>query len=555
VPTAEHRSIKANNTTILSKRHENDRKRIIHCFQIRFRSRSVRTINITFLIILNIIFLSGSVIAQEHSSRDRANWPMYGGNLKHTFVSGHTSITTKNLSLLEKIWSFPAGDAISASPTVVNDTLYVGSWDGYFYAIDVHSGSLVWKFRVDCQNTIIPIPLQCLAPGQTPPPRFFTNGGLITATAAVERGQVIFAAGKTVYSLNTKAGTLRWKKVICGNPEAPNCEADAQDPTQIFSSPAIFRGLIFLGHTAGKDGYRGAIEALDLQNGEVRWRFEVDPVLDGAGNPKLGPDGRVVGGVNRGCGAVWSSAAVDTVQHAVFFGTGDCDRGAAPPYHEALVALDAGTGRVLWAYRPRTDDTCDFDFGASPNIVDYQHQHYVGIGGKDGTYYLLKRRTDKPQGDLVWAKNVVFGGSSGGFFGASFDGSRILAATALGDGNIATQMGLCQPSNPRDTFLQEPSMHALDVATGAIDWEAQQNQSTAPTSVANDVVFSGLIGISGFGLNAYDIRTGQLLRQFPMPSSVNSAATPLGAMLFVTTGNSTDGTGSAVHAFALPAHE
>jgi outer membrane protein assembly factor BamB len=510
-------------------------------------------------IILNVIFgmilLGGSAIAEEHTSRDRENWPMYGGNLRHTFASGHSLITSKNVGLLEQIWSFTVGDAISASPTVVDNVMYVGSWDGYFYAIDIHSGSLIWKFQVDCQNTIIPIPPQCLTPGQTPPPRFFTNGGLITSTAAVARRQVIFAAGRTVYSLNIKDGTLRWKRIICGNPEGQNCEGDAQDPTQIFSSPAVYGGLIFLGHTAGKDGYRGAIEALDTQDGEIRWRFEVDPVLDSAGNPQLGPDGQVVGGINRGCGAVWSSAAVDTLHRTVFFSTGDCDRDATPPYHEAVIALDVDSGRALWAYRPRSSDTCDFDFGASPNVIDYQGHRYVGAGGKDGTYYLLDSQTEKPQGNLVWSRNVVFGGSSGGFFGASFDGSHIFGATALGDGNIVNRTGLCQPSNPRDTFLQEPSMHAFDVATGAIDWQAEQNQSTAPTSVANDVVFSGLIGINGFGLNAYDVHTGQRLRQFPMPGSVNSAATPLGAMLFVTTGNSTDATGSAVHAFALPAND
>jgi len=480
---------------------------------------------------------------------------MYGRNLQHTFSSDQSSITAENVGRLEEAWRFAAGDAISASPTVVDGVLYVGSWDGFFYAIDALSGSLIWKFQVDCQNTIIPIPPQCLAPGQTPPARFFTNGGLITSTAAVIRRQVIFAAGKTVYSLNAKDGSLRWKKVICGNPETPDCELDAQDPTQIFSSPAVFGGLVFLGHTAGKQGYRGAIEALDRQTGELRWRFEVDPILDSAGNPQLDQRGLPVGGNNRGCGAVWSSAAVDTVHRSVFFSTGDCNRGATPPYHEALLALDADTGQVQWVYRPRNADTCDFDFGASPNLIDFSEHHYVGVGGKDGTYYLLQSHPDQPEGTLVWSKNVVFGGSSGGFFGASFDGHKIFAATALGDGNIIDQSGLCNPSDPRDTFLQEPSMHAFAVASGAIEWQATRNQSTAPTSVANDVVFSGLIGINGFGLNAYNTYTGQLLRQIAMPSSVNSAATPIGPMLFVTTGNSTDGSGSGVIGLALPGNE
>ena len=501
---------------------------------------------------LCFLLLIGQSYADDYINQSDNNWPMYGRNLAHTFSNSKSLINPGNVASLVEKWSFPTGDAVSASPTVVGGVIYVGAWDGYFYAIDANSGMLRWKFQVDCQNTIIPIPLQCLAQGQLPPARFFTNGGLITSTAAVVHGQVIFAAGKTVYDLNARDGSLRWKQVICGNPEEPDCAADANDPTQIFSSPAILNDLVYLGYTAGAYGYRGAIEALDLETGDIRWRFEVDPILDASGNPQLGPDGLPVGGVNRGCGSVWSSAAVDPANHLVFFGTGDCNRDATPPYHEAILALDTKTGVLQWVFAPRKSDTCDFDFGASPNLIDRQGEHFVGEGGKDGTYYLLNRLTRQPNGDLVWSDNVVFGGSSGGFFGASFDGSRIFAATALGDGNIETQTGLCQPSNPRDTFLQEPSIHAFNVSNGAIVWQGTQNQSTAPTSIANGVVFSGLIGINGFGLNAYDADTGARLVQLAMPGSVNSAATPLSAMLFVTTGTSTDGSGSGVRAYALP---
>jgi len=491
--------------------------------------------------------------AEERSTAD-LDWPMYGRNLRHTFDNGQSRITPDNVASLQPLWSFPTTDAVSASPTVVGGVVYVGAWDGYFYALDARSGAPIWRFQVDCQTTIVPVPPQCLPPGQAPPPRFLTQGGIIASTAAVVAGRVYFAAGKTVYALDARTGALVWKRVICGNPEAPNCSADAQDPTQIFSSPAVFDGALFLGHTAGAPGYRGAIEALDARTGAQRWRFEVDPILDSQGRPVLDRRGYAVGGYNRGCGAVWSSAAVDAEARLVYFGTADCNEDATPPYHEAVLALDADSGLLRWAYRPRSSDPnkCDLDFGASPNLITYAGRHFVGIGGKDGTYYLLQGRTDDPHGELVWARQVVFGGSSGGFFGAAFDGAHIFAATALGDGDIYTQTGLCEPSNPADTFLQEPSLHALAVQDGSILWEQTQNHSVAPTSLANGVVFSGLIGIEGFGLNAYSMRTGQRLATLPMAGSVNSAATPLGEVLFVTAGTSVDGSGSGVFAFTLP---
>jgi hypothetical protein len=77
------------------------------------------------------------------------------------------------------------------------------------------------------------------------------------------------------------------------------------------------------------------------------------------------------------------------------------------------------------------------------------------------------------------------------------------------------------------------------------------------------VVFSGLVGVSKTevpALKIYDAQsqTGDLLKTLLMPvpvpgtGSINSAATPVGNMLFVTSGNSFDGKGSGVHAFTLP---
>jgi hypothetical protein len=118
--------------------------------------------------------------------------------------------------------------------------------------------------------------------------------------------------------------------------------------------------------------------------------------------------------------------------------------------------------------------------------------------------------------------------------------------------------------DPRDLSLQEPSMHALNALNGSILWQKDSNHSFGATSLADGVVFSGLVGIGPAdptevpALKAYNAQTGELLKTFFMPvpvpgtGSINSAATPVGRMLFVTSGNSFDGKGSGVHAFTLP---
>jgi len=489
-----------------------------------------------------VLVLSVSVTTRGHPP-DADDWPMYGRNLQHTFSNPASAITPQNVASLQPAWSFQTGDVVSASPTVVGGVVYIGSWDGFFYALDAHTGQRLWQFQVDCQNTIVPVPPQCLGPGETPPARFSSDGGLITASAAVVEDTVYFAAGKTLYRVHAADGGLRWKRVLCGNPEAPDCAADPHDPTRIFSSPAVFHGMVFLGSTvSGADGYRGGFVALDAATGDLRWRFEVDPLLD--------DQGRVIGGLNRGCGNVWSSAAIDEPHGLVFFGTANCQSGPQPPYHEAVIALEAQTGTPTWVFRPRQTDTCDFDFGATPNVLDLGPQQYVGIGGKDGTYYVLERLTEDPAGQLVWATNVVFGGMSGGFIGtAAFEGAQVFGATGVGDLNAANPSSVCDPSNPRDTRLQEPSLHAFTAATGAVQWQQIRTPSYAPTSLAAGVVFSGSVGPV---LHAYEAHTGRLLARFVLPGSVNAGATPVGSMVFVGSGTTATGHGSGVHAFRLP---
>jgi hypothetical protein len=174
---------------------------------------------------------------------------------------------------------------------------------------------------------------------------------------------------------------------------------------------------------------------------------------------KVGDGGRIVellrnvgDGRGQAASGCWLTASMPSMNFTpvISFGnwlwpsTADCEEQPLPPYHGSVLALDADTGRLWWVFRPREADPnkCDFDFGASPNLIAVAEKRYVGIGGKDGTYYLLDRLTGRPR----WTTRVVFGGGAGGFFGgAAFDGLHVFSATAFGDGNVNTQTGLCDP--------------------------------------------------------------------------------------------------------------
>ena len=498
-----------------------------------------------------------ALVSTQTKAWEFENWPMYGKDPSHSFSNPLTRINARNVASLTPAWTFPTGDAVTASPAVVDGVVYVGSWDGFFYAIDAGTGELRWKVQADCQPSVVPLPQVCGGPaaGTSSPNRFQTPGGIITSSAAVVDDRVYFGGGRTLYSVSATDGQVVWKHVICGNPEDTNCLSDQNDPLQILSSPVVSGGKIYVGVSTGGVNfgipYRGGFLALDAKSGEQLWRFEVD-----ADRPN---------GMNRGCGNVWSSPALDPEAHMVFFGTADCEEQPLPPYHGAVVALDANSGRPAWVFRPRESDPnkCDFDFGASPNLIDSGEHGAVGIGGKDGTYYLLDRAT----GTKLWATRVVFGGGEGGFFGgAAVDGRRIFSATAFGDGNVLTQTGLCDPGyrdseNPNvvDTFVQDPSIHALAIGNGRVLNEQSDNQSVGATSLGDRVVFSGFIGLSETNLPAVKAYSQRLTPLAVLPSDVNgrpgmvnSTVVPVGRMLFFGSGNYFDGTGSGIHAYMLP---
>jgi outer membrane protein assembly factor BamB len=51
-----------------------------------------------------------------------------------------------------KLWEYETGGAISSTPIVYDNKVYIGDYDRQFYALDAKSGKLVWKFPSDNQS-------------------------------------------------------------------------------------------------------------------------------------------------------------------------------------------------------------------------------------------------------------------------------------------------------------------------------------------------------------------------------------------------------------------
>ena len=243
-----------------------------------------------------------------------------------------------------------------------------------------------------------------------------------------------------MYALRAADGSVHWKHAYPGRPDEPLDRT--KDGTRIFSSPVVVDGKVIIGTDVDGDrGRRGYVLAASLKTGKPVWVRETD--VDDKAHV-----------LNDGCGDVWSSGTLLPKAGLVVFDVADCHFAYPPPLSETVIALRVRDGGIAWTYRPERNDThCDFDFGATAN-AGLSHDgtaNFLGLGGKEGTYYSLDPATGKQR----WNTNLVFGGFSGGFIAiAAYDGRRVYGSTAIGDfGRFAGESGasiLCNPSDPRD---------------------------------------------------------------------------------------------------------
>lgn len=457
-----------------------------------------------------------------------ADWPTYGRSERHSFV-GTTTLDETGVKTLAPRWFFQTGDIVSANPIEVAGIVYVGSWDGYFYAVDARSGEQRWRYRVKSQENISP------RPGAREPDDITSDGGVITSSAyflpseGARPDLVIFGGGYTLYALRASDGKPYWIRDFTGRPER---RPDPQhDPTRIFSSPVVIGDRVLFGVTPdGERGYRGYVAAADVRDGSLLWRFETD----------VDAKGRIL---NDGCGGVWSSPTVIRTLDVAVFDVADCHFSNPHPLDEKVFAVAIGSGKLVWTFDPkRRDEGCDWDFGATANLGLARDgaPTFLGVGGKDGTYYSIAPAT----GRLRWKRNVVFGGFSGGFIAtAAYDGKRVYGATALGDfGRFEGFSDLgCEPGNPGDLPAQEPTLHGFHASSGSVAWQATATPSFAPTSVAGGMTFVCANLLPQNAVQRIDIRNasnGVVVSAIPLPVGCLSGVVEVGNTIFFGTGTS-----------------
>ncbi len=510
----------------------------------------------------NLSFPDGvAVLAGDlEPSRQRT---LAGGPRRQAFYANESVITPANAASLAVRWTFTADGAITGSPTVADvdvpgegviPVVYFLSWDRHVYAVRMSDGSLIWKTLTDEQ----------------PNAGFPT---VATVDVAEVDGQDIayIGSGEAVYALDAATGAEIWRFTAgtgcgtlgVGGPFPGFCTSSGDDErNQIEGSILVADGTVFVGMDVNDKAVgKGGMYGLDAGDGRLRWFFDLEsgstcrpapsddirqydpyhseselnlPVgflsIPGCDHPR-----------NRnGCGNIWSSAAVDFEREALFVASSNCDTDMnggtneppppMPPYDEALFSLTF-EGDPVWVWRPRSIDNADLAFGAAPNLFEIDFggatRQVVGVGNKDGSYYVLDRDGTNEVTDLVepyWSTQVVAGGDIGGIVAtASVDegAGRIYFSTAAGDG-VVNDPAMALPA-------QQPTLHALDMDSGAILWQNDaangfsppEDASFGPTSASPGVVYFN--AVPGASLRVHDAATGAELTRIGLSNAASAS--------------------------------
>lgn len=454
-------------------------------------------------------------------------WRTYAGSPARTFYNDRESILTPaNAGLLRERWRFPTGAVVTGSPSVAvvdlpgegpTQVVYFQSWDGFVYAVRLADGSEVWRFETDLQ-----------------PGAGFPNAGSAHLGRRDGSDVVFIGAGETMYALDAVSGAEIWRFVagtgcVDANGDPPGSCDYGDERNEIESSAGLAEGLLFFGMDVNDVALgKGGIYAVRVEDGGLAWFFDLqsgstcrpDPgELVTRFDPYHGESelGLPAGFRSRpgcdfpaeriGCGDVWSSAALDEGRRQLFIASSNCDTDLdpatgeppppMPPNDEAILSLDLD-GNLVWRWRPREVDNDDLAFGAVPNLFSIRDGEteieVVGVGNKDGSYTVIDRDgvnerngvawdDPDPSGLPYWRTRVVDGGGLGG----------VVATAAVDPDRRRVFFGTAPGTDP--THPQRPTVHALDMDTGALVWDngatADVDATFSPTSAIPGLVFTG----------------------------------------------------------------
>ena len=371
----------------------------------------------------NILVFAGLAIAciavcggRVFTQGKTVEWRYFGGDKAFTRYSPADQINRNNVKSLQIVWRHSATNSsfkeafpqvrvnayLRATPIMIDGMLYTQDAHGFVGAFDAGSGDVVWQQEPFARTEE---ELQ----GQSTRGVDYWRGG---------SDQRIFAVrGEYLYALNAKSGKPYQDFGDHGRArlhfeESQPLAGKFNDTT----GPLVVGNVVVVtGNTAGagdggviKEAAPENVRGFDAKSGKLLWTFHVVPQQGEPGTETWGNESwKVAGDIGA-----WNPMSADeqlgyvyiplTAPTAAAYGGW---RPGANLYSDAVVALDAKTGKKAWHYQMIHHDLWEYD-NVGPAIlgditVNGRRIKAVMQPNKNGFLYVLNRVTGEPVWPIV----------------------------------------------------------------------------------------------------------------------------------------------------------
>ena len=301
------------------------------------------------------------------------NWPTFNGDYSGRRFSTLTKIDTTTVHQLSLAWMFRVSGtglgAIKSTPLQINGVLYFTVPD-HVWAVDARTGRQLWHYQ-----------------WQTTGGNHLGNRGV-----AVYEDWLYFETPDCyLISLNLKDGSERWRKQIC----------DMDNFYYASVAPVVLKDRLIVGVSGDDFDIPGYLQAHDLQTGERQWRWYVVPQKKGDPGSESWPNEEAM---RHGGGMTWTPVTYDPELNYVYVTTGNPqpvmahrNRPGDNLFTASIVALEAGTGRMVWHHQSSPHDTHDWDSTQTAVLIDDEHngrkRKLLAQAARNGHFFLLDRTT------------------------------------------------------------------------------------------------------------------------------------------------------------------
>ena len=386
-----------------------------------------------YLILLSIVVLVSLILSSCMNLNEPQNGIVNNQQLYYVFKNAPVK---SNPATFSTLWSYQTGNWVVSSPALSPDgkTLYVGSVDGYLYALSAKKGSVLWK--VFLRGPVISSPS-------------ISINGNIYVVASTLSSESYSATGTgylykitsggnvtTLYTFPDIVGTSPLLDPNTGNvyigcldgnlysiSNTGNLNWTFQSGGEIGSSPVLSNG----GNTVYFGSANGYFYAVNASDGKMKWSFQTgagivsSPALDAKGNVYFGSTDDYVYALTSSGSLIWKYNTGSRIGSSPAISNGTLYIGNEAGY---LDAINISNGNLEWSYPTG-------GYILSSPAVDANGTVYVGSA--DGNLYAIGSN-----GSLVWkypTGNVVGTSPVIGPTGVVYFGSNNYSVYALSTGD------------------------------------------------------------------------------------------------------------------------